>query len=424
MLFPDQVKPLIASSNRSVRDHAMRYFADSNSRDPEVVPMFLKAWENDASSDYSAIHTLPALALDRTGMESVIEALKFADRNSGFHLENTLVKAPTEVLRDFGLSAVSKVLSDALTVRIERRLEFAGYDSVDLWQELQSYCKENAGAAYVNKIDHAFVDDLINELGLRNDSPSESEIIEVVGWIQDDSHDWSWLEIFAVDLAGVRRLKSAVPHLVSIFHIDTDYTLERAKLALSRIGDPIALELIHDQWATAERSFRNYASGTFSSIISQDSEDGLLQLVKVEEDATILAWLGMGLCQLFSEQGVEIVAELIRNNRYDRMCVDLVEDAVLVCEALGIDHEDASKWDAHLKHDRREAEERRRLFSVVPEKPKRKTFDLGNEEGEANDTAPATGSAAVLTRGKSKVGRNAPCSCGSGKKYKKCCGRS
>jgi uncharacterized protein len=35
---------------------------------------------------------------------------------------------------------------------------------------------------------------------------------------------------------------------------------------------------------------------------------------------------------------------------------------------------------------------------------------------------PAQMSRSLLTTTKSKVGRNEPCPCGSGKKYKKCCG--
>jgi preprotein translocase subunit SecA len=40
------------------------------------------------------------------------------------------------------------------------------------------------------------------------------------------------------------------------------------------------------------------------------------------------------------------------------------------------------------------------------------TYSHGGEEAKA-----------PVRRGQKKVGRNAPCPCGSGKKYKKCCGR-
>jgi len=36
----------------------------------------------------------------------------------------------------------------------------------------------------------------------------------------------------------------------------------------------------------------------------------------------------------------------------------------------------------------------------------------------------AEGSSATFSRGEKKVGRNDPCPCGSGKKYKNCCGKN
>jgi uncharacterized protein YchJ len=43
--------------------------------------------------------------------------------------------------------------------------------------------------------------------------------------------------------------------------------------------------------------------------------------------------------------------------------------------------------------------------------------DLDREELEEDDYYPET-----FVRAEPKIGRNEPCPCGSGKKYKKCCG--
>jgi len=45
----------------------------------------------------------------------------------------------------------------------------------------------------------------------------------------------------------------------------------------------------------------------------------------------------------------------------------------------------------------------------------------GGEGGEAQDDGPKI--TIPLKREVPKVGRNEPCPCGSGKKYKSCCGR-
>jgi len=44
-------------------------------------------------------------------------------------------------------------------------------------------------------------------------------------------------------------------------------------------------------------------------------------------------------------------------------------------------------------------------------------------EGAAVTNAPAEERVTTIVNDKPKVGRNDPCPCGSGKKYKHCCGR-
>ena len=46
-----------------------------------------------------------------------------------------------------------------------------------------------------------------------------------------------------------------------------------------------------------------------------------------------------------------------------------------------------------------------------------------NSEGEGNSPEETVSSDATVRLSHPKVGRNDPCPCGSGKKYKKCCGR-
>ena len=51
-------------------------------------------------------------------------------------------------------------------------------------------------------------------------------------------------------------------------------------------------------------------------------------------------------------------------------------------------------------------------------------LETGPEESEPSALpAPGPAVSGPLPPGRGKVGRNAPCPCGSGKKYKKCCGR-
>lgn len=43
MLLPEQVKPFILHEDMFVREHAVRYFASSYDRDPELMPLLLES---------------------------------------------------------------------------------------------------------------------------------------------------------------------------------------------------------------------------------------------------------------------------------------------------------------------------------------------------------------------------------------------
>ena len=56
------------------------------------------------------------------------------------------------------------------------------------------------------------------------------------------------------------------------------------------------------------------------------------------------------------------------------------------------------------------------------EEPKRE--QVANPGGLTPPAAPRPCSQAAGAQGQKKIGRNDPCPCGSGLKYKKCCGRN
>ena len=66
------------------------------------------------------------------------------------------------------------------------------------------------------------------------------------------------------------------------------------------------------------------------------------------------------------------------------------------------------------EEERREEEERRR----------REQEQIFAAASRAKAGVTAKGGVKTVKRQKAKVGRNDPCPCGSGKKYKKCCGAS
>ena len=65
-----------------------------------------------------------------------------------------------------------------------------------------------------------------------------------------------------------------------------------------------------------------------------------------------------------------------------------------------------------------------RVTSQLPWMKLKRPFSAGSAANSSRPAwpEPATGSVQQVVRGAAKIGRNDPCPCGSGKKYKKCCG--
>ncbi len=65
----------------------------------------------------------------------------------------------------------------------------------------------------------------------------------------------------------------------------------------------------------------------------------------------------------------------------------------------------------------------RALWSIVPRRAPEKRKEVAKITGEGFADGKAEKKKPVTVRNTAKIGRNDPCPCGSGKKYKKCCGR-
>ena len=237
-----------------------------------------------------------------------------------------------------------------------------------------------------------------------------------------------WLEIFLIDLAGARRIPEAIPALVGKFHIDTDYLLERSKVALARIGDPEAVRLIREAYPTAPEHFKHYASGVFGEIKHEESERAILALLEGETDPTFRTILCVGLCDLFSERGIEVVKDEIASG-YDTWVVEPGGAPAAGRRGLGRRTARGGLLEGGSEPSRRSNEPPAspswRNWTVASRRRGRRGIDpfarLGTREPVARAPLPAV--AAPIRRVEPRVGRNDPCPCGSGKKSKKCCGR-
>jgi hypothetical protein len=434
VLTPDRIKPYLLHEDRFIRDAAVEYFSDSWSRDPDLIPMLLDARER--FGDQEGIHALNVayrFSQTESSLDRVLEHLaKSEDEATIRNLNAVIAEAPAALLisREAAIRD-NPNLDPAIVPRLERRREIAGWSGEKLWQELQDFAEQSKEAATTGDLDLDHSEDLVEALA-PHQIPDDETLCRL---LRDLEPEEGWLEIFLIDLAGERRLSQAVPALVDKFRIDTDYLLERSLRALAKIGDPEASRLIRAIYPTGNDEFKYFPPAVLAAIKHPESEEAILAWLETEKDTLFRTLLCSGLCELFSERGVEVVKKEIESG-YDETYTNLEDQLLPVVEVLGIDLPEAELWKKQRAE--REREQVRRMaeweamehryeemmakgidpFARPENTPERTSWHerpLLQEAIHPVETFRHTGQ---------KVGRNDPCPCGSGKKYKKCCGRN
>jgi hypothetical protein len=214
-----------------------------------------------------------------------------------------------------------------------------------------------------------------------------------------------WAPLHAIQLLGELGAPDAIESLLPLFDwVDDDYLAEMLPEAFGGIGAPAVAPLralLFDRgknvWARvrAAESLRKIGQGhpeTRSDVVS-----GLVARLdpvesQVPEDEILNGFVISELLDLRAVEAAPAIRQAFRQNRVDTSIVDL-DDAL---KDLGLPPEQSVGA---------------RLLARI--RPKAATYarDLG---------IAAPRPSAQVAR---KIGRNEPCPCGSGKKYKKCHGR-
>jgi preprotein translocase subunit SecA len=169
-----------------------------------------------------------------------------------------------------------------------------------------------------------------------------------------------------------------------------------------------------------------------------EAEDALLQWLRRERDPERLSVLGWHLCELCTTNGYPAVHELACSDRYDLTIVDLRRLVLALGEMTGRPVPHAEAWRPEIIRRRERNERALNEFraemgreslerwlegdvSADEESQEDDENELGQPIRDADDPRLGGADDETVRRGEARVGRNDPCPCGSGKKYKKCC---
>jgi HEAT repeat protein len=257
-------------------------------------------------------------------------------------------------------------------------------------------------------------DDLVDALAA-HDVPDTETILRLLKELEPAQ---GWLEVLLIDLAGRRRLKEAVPLLCERTDGEDFLTPARAADALVRIGDPDVARLLLEKSRSSNEYFRLEAARVLGGIKHESSEAALLELLERETVDWARTWICSAICDLISERAVDAVRKELASGS-DEQYRELASPALAVVTMLGLPRPpEAELWESV----QREQQERMRRFRA--DSRLETSEGLSDLVGEEPADGPADSVTAPIRKTAYRVGRNDPCPCGSGKKFKKCCGRS
>jgi hypothetical protein len=308
-------------------------------------------------------------------------------------------------------------LEPATIESIMERLRMLSWDGETCWRALEEFCEKEKDKQFVNEVNFQHAYHLVEAVA-RNGEKYSDRVLALLAEEIDDVSDspMKWLEPLAAQLAGEIRLEAAIPYIIGKLKIKADFLNEECVQALIKIGTDSAVEAIYEPFAKADWHYRLFASEPLENIHTDLAVTRCLELLAKEKDPGIKTNLGYALLSHFAYEGIEAVRQLILSGNWDPLVTDLRQNLVTACTIMGERFPEYDQWKA-VDEEKRRAERRQLLWKQMgldlglPKETKRASSDLYHG---TRLTKPAF-------QEKKQVGRNDPCPCGSGKKYKKCC---
>jgi hypothetical protein len=440
MRYPEgKIKEAILHADIEIRDRATSYFSKSFSSDLTIMPLVIKAVEtygrqNDAYRLIGAAKDLPQTEETITW---VIDELNGEScdsyENYAYNLSMVLLAADPVLLlpREADILEARHFLAD-LRTPLTDRLRMVTWDEATCWRNLEEFCEEGKDRRYTNEVNLSYANIVVEALA-RYGKECEPKVREWLDVKLEDytNHPMKWLEPLVVRLAGQAHMESTIPQIVVKLLEDGDDLLnEECSEALTRMGTPAVLHAIADVFPTAEQHFRIYANSPMEHIHSDLAVATCLKLFDQEKDEHIRRELAHALLSQFAKDGIEIAQHLLLGRELDFDGKGLRNYLLETCTLMGERFPEYDEWLATAKAEK--AEHWKRVKELEGDPKGLLLFALekltGKNAADVTKAKPSIYSSPRLSlprkpEPKKKVGRNDPCPCGSGKKFKNCCMR-
>jgi len=416
-LSTDAIKQALLHPDRDVRQAALHYFADAHSLDPTVMPVVIEAFARWQAEAFDRYYPISSLVQTETTVQWIVEELtirsELAVKNWDYWwmLVSLLANIDPSLVQPHEASLqTSPAFGPEALDNLKRRIGNAAKDSDTLWRELEAHADALNNEQEWRDYRWSHADEILDELARQGDRNAarmmeilQAEIVDTD--VQDyDETPMALLRPSAIRLAGKLRYKPAIPLLLTSIQED-DFVAEDSEYALGMIVTDSLVQTLWDAAPTGEPRFRMSVAMILGEIHSDLAVQASIALLKSETDLDVQEMLADSLVGQFSTEGNEAVRTLSLEDSFTRRVRNAL---VTACALMGQDFPELEGWRKEIEEDKK------------PKPP----IDLPSYNPRAWVPLPPMPPPSVYSpvrRNETRVGRNDPCPCGSGKKYKKCC---
>ena len=279
-----------------------------------------------------------------------------------------------------------------------------------LWTELNRWCDDHDDFTALELDEHQHALALVSAMARR---PEEFGA-RVLQRLSDPDNCGSWLEIYLIRLAGEMRLERASPFLADRLDDPETYACNEAIIALERIGTDAVVREFSARYAAGDLDLRFSAAAILGRVHTDLSVQTCLEWFAQETDDRQRHILIESVLANFSALGIEPARQFILNSPKAAPLLDLRRSLLIACAACRATFPELESWREDFQ---RKLELRSQWFQNLFEVLHGPPIDRSDEEPDDRQALPPP----KTIHRESRVGRNDPCPCGSGKKYKKCC---
>jgi hypothetical protein len=429
-LSDEKIKAAILDPDSKMRTVAAYYFAGARSSDPGLMPLVIQAFERFGADAFDMnsflgdlVQTDESIAwlcrkIDQADADPMLDTSEiFEDLVDALcRADVTLLERHAATIRDL------RQLDEDAKNDISNRIQLFSLDPQALWQKLVEFCQEQ-DKNDDDDLDPSDCDFALWIVGALARYPEQFSD-EVLNILQRENAG-DWLEIMAVRLAGAMKLEAATPYLIDFLPDFDSWAADSARGSLSRIGTDSVVEQLAARFVEDE-ALRPAIASLLENFYSDACVQTCAELLDREQDDEVREYLIESLLTNFASEGIEPARQFILAQEKTPEVVELRDALLTVCRMRDARFPEFDAWLEDSAHDDEFFEAWYAAHGSDDFDDEAPWDDDGLDDGELGldddlEGGFDDGPAETIVRHDEKVGRNDPCPCGSGKKYKKCC---